>query len=406
MATLARMQRNQRQAFQADSDDEEDGGVGANAPGPNNPDVRYDDDEEAEQERLLSERFGEAGEAPSSGDKRAADKSDKDIAAELAGEARKIKKSRPTLQTADLMGPRGLIKIKNEFNDMVKYRGVDRAKLKAKGKKLTREQLKRAELNAAAAYSRDLMGAYRMFCRDLFPPLAFEDTLTRIETLSTKKDLKDYLEIMREDVRRQHLVKIYGAEKADRMLSELETANFASPDDDGFADDLAVANPYGNASGNGANDPASAATEEEEEDVPPPPSSPVRDYRGITRASQRADPYSQSSPTSTGNDDEGNATADAAPPADEEQEVEATFDEDTTPDAPNVPGATIAEDKELGIIGKNEEDEEEEEEEEELEFVTQPSMPDPTPINEDDKSPDDMGGRLGPADRQVHRGCH
>ena len=94
MATLARMQYHQRQAFQADSDDEEDAIM--NAPGPNNPDTRYADDgdgldgldaEEAEQERLLSEQFGEAGEAPSAASDKRKTTTDQDIAAELAGEA-------------------------------------------------------------------------------------------------------------------------------------------------------------------------------------------------------------------------------------------------------------------------------------------------------------------------------
>ena len=95
MTTLARMQYHQRQAFQADSDDEEDAVM--NAPGPSNPDARYAADdgldgldaEEAEQERLLSERFGEAGEAPSEKRKTAAAATDQDIAAELAGEVRR-----------------------------------------------------------------------------------------------------------------------------------------------------------------------------------------------------------------------------------------------------------------------------------------------------------------------------
>ena len=176
MATLARMQYHQRQAFQADSDDDEDAVM--NAPGPNNPDARYaaDDDgldaDEAEQERLLSEQFGEAGEAPSS-DKRGA-ATDQDIAAELAGEVRRAKKARPTLQPSDLIGagPNGLHRVKNEFPDQVRYRsGVDRLQARARQggqkQKPTREQLRRAELNAAAAYSRDLLSAYRSYCRDL-----------------------------------------------------------------------------------------------------------------------------------------------------------------------------------------------------------------------------------------------
>ena len=390
------MQYHQRQAFQADSDDEEDAVM--NAPGPNNPDTRYADDgldgldaEEAEQERLLSERFGEAGEAPSEKRKTAAAAAtDQDIAAELAGEVRRAKKSRPTLQPTDLTGPaNGLNRIKNEFNDLAKYRsGVDRARLKArKGQRLTRDQLRRAELNAAAAYSRDLVGAYRNYCRDLFPALAFEDTVARIETLGSKKEVKDYVEIMREDVRRQHLVKIYGAGKTDRMLAELES-NLVGGGADGFggagadADGqaAAVANPYGSAATN--NVPLVEEEEDDEEEVPP--ASPARDYRGVTRFSQRANPYAttvdaSSEPTPADKDVE-----------EEEEEVEASFDEEdvaptgddvavkeagsaaeTEPSAPDViPEAEEADEQDQNNDKAQENDEEDEEEE--LEFVDAP----------------------------------
>ena len=391
MTTLARMQYHQRQAFQADSDDEEDAVM--NAPGPNNPDTRYADDgldgldaEEAEQERLLSERFGEAGEAPSEKRKTAAAATDQDIAAELAGEVRRAKKSRPTLQPADLTGPaNGLNRIKNEFNDQAKYRGVDRARLKARGQRLTRDQLRRAELNAAAAYSRDLVGAYRNYCRDLFPALAFEDTVARIENLSSKKEVKDYVEIMREDVRRQHLVKIYGADKTDRMLAELES-NLVGGGADRFGDAgadgqaAAVANPYGSAATN--NVPLVEEEEEEEEEIPP--ASPARDYRGVTRFSQRANPYA--------------TTVDASSeptPADkgveeEEEEVEASFDEeDVAPAGDDVaakeagsaaetepsPPDAIPEAEEADEQDQNDDkapENEEDDEEEELEFVDAP----------------------------------
>ena len=373
MATLARMQYHQRQAFQADSDDEEDAIM--NAPGPNNPDTRYADDgdgldgldaEEAEQERLLSEQFGEAGEAPSAASDKRKTTTDQDIAAELAGEVRKAKKSRPTLQPAHLIGPNGLNRIKNEFHDQVKYRGVDRAKLQAQGKgqgkggkkKPTREQLKRAELNAAAAYSRDLVGAYRSFCRDLFPSLAFEDTVARIENLSSKKEVKDYVEVMREDVRRQHLVGIYGAPKTDRMLSELESnlvggaEGYGGDDGDGqHGAAAAVVNPYGAGTGN-------APVVEEEEEVPP--ASPARDYRGVTRFSQRAN-LSASEPMNSadGSNEE------------EEEEVEASFDEDVSPtaDADDDAAAFAAADEGDKQDQNDGEAQKKDDEEEELEFV-------------------------------------
>ena len=361
------MQYHQRQAFQADSDDDEDAVM--NAPGPNNPDTRY-----AADDGLDGLDAGEAGEAPSEKRKTT---TDQDIAAELAGEVRKAKKSRPTLQPADLVGPNGLNRIKNEFNDQVKYRGVDRAKLKAKGgkKKPTREQLKRAELNAAASYSRDLLGAYRNFCRDLFPSMAFEDTVARIENLSSKKEVKDYVEVMREDVRRQHLVGIYGAAKTDRMLSELESNLVGGAE--GYGDDgdgqlgaaAAVVNPYGAGAGTaaGATNTASGTSnppvvEEEEVEEEVPPASPARDYRGVTRFSQRANPYATSEPTSADKND-----ADDYEEEEEEEEVEASFDEDVPPtgDAAAFAAADEADKQDQNDVEAQEKDDEEGE----LEFV-------------------------------------
>eukprot|EP00550_Attheya_septentrionalis_P006587 CAMPEP_0198289340 /NCGR_PEP_ID=MMETSP1449-20131203/7553_1 /TAXON_ID=420275 /ORGANISM="Attheya septentrionalis, Strain CCMP2084" /LENGTH=554 /DNA_ID=CAMNT_0043987649 /DNA_START=80 /DNA_END=1744 /DNA_ORIENTATION=- len=166
------------------------------------PETSSSDDDEEEEERALSERFGEAGETSSN--KRKSEDDDGD-----AGETLVIKRSRPTLTPTHLMGTKGLLRVRNEFPSQLKYR-------------VPTNNTKGRDLLAAASYGRLLVGAYRNFCHNLFPGLAFEDTLTRIESFGGKKEVKAYVQNMRDDVRKDHLEKIYGKERAGKMLQELE----------------------------------------------------------------------------------------------------------------------------------------------------------------------------------------
>jgi len=153
--------------------------------------------EEEEQERLLSEQHGEAEE--SSSQKR---KPEEDIEAEYS---RKKARRRPTLTPAMVTSSKGLIRIRSEFPRQVKWPTTTKNKV-----------------NAAATYSRTLVNSYKSFCYDLFPNSAFQDVLTRLESFGAKKEIKDYLQQMREEVRNAHLEKIYGKEKAQAMITELE----------------------------------------------------------------------------------------------------------------------------------------------------------------------------------------
>jgi hypothetical protein len=157
--------------------------------------------EDEEQERLLSEQHGEAEEsATATRNKR---QSETDIEAEYGSTAKKVK--RPTLTPAILMGPKGLIRIRSEFGRKVRWPS----------------SCKRRE-DAAAAYSRSLIQMYKSFCYDLFPASAFQDVLTRIESFGSKKEVKTYLQTMREEIRNNHLENVYGKEKANHMIQELE----------------------------------------------------------------------------------------------------------------------------------------------------------------------------------------
>ena len=188
-----------------------------------------DDEDDNDEERRLSEDHGEAAEGhESSGRGRKRDSSDVAAAAaaaaaadsggqtdkEIADEYSKPKKkTRPTLTTDHLTGPQGMIVIPTSFAESVQFR------IKPGNNKKTKEK---DLIDAAARYSTSLIKAYRTFCEDLFPSSAPEDVLSRIERMGTKKEVKTYLTHMREQVRNRHLERVFGKDKAERMVEELE----------------------------------------------------------------------------------------------------------------------------------------------------------------------------------------
>ena len=90
------------------------------------------------------------------------------------------------------------------------------------GKERERARRQRREWDAAASYSRSLLGAYRSLFRDLAPNLAFEDASRRFETVGRQADVRRQLSVMREEATRGRLTDSYGAERAGRMMTELE----------------------------------------------------------------------------------------------------------------------------------------------------------------------------------------
>jgi hypothetical protein len=190
----------------------------------------YDDDdlnsEEEEEERLLS---AEHGEASDDGPKRkrptsTTTYSEADAAAAKEFEEKvRVKKSRPVLTPADLKGSKGLIAIRRSFPDQIKFREHKKAiGTGAKSSSVARKMNEESQITSAANYASSLMAAYKHFARALFPSLAPEDVLLKVEDMGSKKEIKDYLQIMRNDVRREYLEGIYGEEKTERILHELE----------------------------------------------------------------------------------------------------------------------------------------------------------------------------------------
>ena len=271
-------------------------------------DEEEDDEErqllrEEEEEKALSEKFGEAEEGGAESRKRKKEESEKDIAQELdQEEKKKVRKVRPQLLPVHLTGAEGLMKLPIEFKNNIKYKPK-------KGKK--------RDIIAAAAYTRNLVNAYHSFCEDLFPSLAFEDVLLKIEQLGSKKEVKDFLQHTRDNVRNDHVERLYGREKAERMLQELDDGLKLS--EEGYEDhydevqQAAVADglvinswPEGMSDGQGNNDANNT------------PATAMENDTSIDRANVA---------TTTNPSGGGTRTAGAAVMSDDEEQ-EATFDDD------------------------------------------------------------------------------
>jgi len=219
------------------------------APAPARPahdDDNLDSDEERE-ERMLSELHGEAGddtagmEAPSGKRKRQAltASTEEDAAASAEFEEKMRKKraaARPALDASHLKGSKGLITVRRSFPSQVrKFRHVtppaaaaNRSSKNPRSAAIAARLATKSTLDAAASYSSSLMSAYDNFARTIFPSLAAADVFLKIESLGSKKEVKDYLQVMRDDMRREYLVGVLGRERTDRILHELEYGMRAS----------------------------------------------------------------------------------------------------------------------------------------------------------------------------------
>ena len=172
-------------------------------------------DDEEEQERILSTLHGEATEDNSkteSSRKRTKEQTDQEIADEYAaaGEKKKTKKPRPTLQPERLVGvENGLLTVKQSFPSRMKPF-------------LPSSKPKRNRVDAAALFARKLVSAYLSYCEDLFPSLAPEDVLLKIESFGSKKQVRDYLTHLREDIRNAHVERLYGLERGESLIQQLQ----------------------------------------------------------------------------------------------------------------------------------------------------------------------------------------
>jgi hypothetical protein len=155
--------------------------------------------EEEEQERELSRVHGEASEGR--GEKR--QQTAEEIQAQYEKKAKSKRQKRPDVTVDMITGANGLIRIPHEFKQIPH-----------------REDAKTT--SAAAAYSLRLIEAYKQFCFGLAPNMAFEDVLIKIEKEGSGRQLKDYIQNMRNMHRNHYVEKLYGKEKAEQFLSDLD----------------------------------------------------------------------------------------------------------------------------------------------------------------------------------------
>lgn len=259
--------------------------------------LRREEEEEAEQERLLSRQYGEASEGRGGGRKRTnisinnqrkrshqqtdaeiidalnstkgvnagSTKTNADGTTTSIDEGSKTKRiKRAVLNEAKLTGSKGLIHVRREFPTRVQYKEPKRLSLKdiqqrrnnSNDKRRTNHkksksssELKRAlkrkqfelDVRASATYVSKLMNAYHSFATSIAPNMHPIDTFRKIETLGSKRQVRDYLDTMREEVCKDHLRTIYGNDRAEKLVDELEDGLKAHQDmilDGGHHDDI------------------------------------------------------------------------------------------------------------------------------------------------------------------------
>ncbi len=165
------------------------------------------------------------------------------------GETKTKRVKRVVLTESKLTGSKGLIQVRNGFPLKVQYREPRKLSMKdlqgnySKSKKSfrgthnnsnnsrssseQRRALKRKQLEldvrASATYISKLMKAYHDFALDIAPNMHPIDTFRRIEALGSKKQVREYLDTMREEVCKEHLKKMYGSDRAEKLVNELES---------------------------------------------------------------------------------------------------------------------------------------------------------------------------------------
>ena len=190
--------------------------------------------DEEEEERQLSALHGEASDDNGSKKRKRNDNNDTKLTEEDAAAAKefeeKIRKkiARPQF-TPQLLtsGSKGLVYLRRSFPTRVtKFRDAPRNKVTPNMDKRQRDMYNKrrqtSQINMAARYSSSLMSAYTDFARNIFPSLAPTDVFLKIEALGSKNDVKKFLQVMRDDMRKEYMIKLYDGDvkKVERLLNE------------------------------------------------------------------------------------------------------------------------------------------------------------------------------------------
>ena len=171
----------------------------------------YDDSEEEEEDRLLSARHGEAQEAGATHNDKKRKLTDAEIAAEY-NDSKKVPSNRHKPRTQrkvmmdeqDLIKPDGLSAILMNFPRQFEHKNY----------KNNRKDM--------AKFSLHLITAYQQWANKIVPGTPLEDVFWKIQSMNSKTSVKLFLQSMRNEVRNQHVERIFGLEKAQHLLSQLD----------------------------------------------------------------------------------------------------------------------------------------------------------------------------------------
>lgn len=196
-------------------------------------DSYYDDDDdedelEARAEALLSRKHGEASEAgepkTNGQNKRGAPSAtDQDIADEYAEQEKERKKKTKrkvhrTITPDDLIKPNGLTVVRNGIaprfhSNVVHVNSNNNIKSAAKYSNTTKSMAK---------YSRRLISGYADWMENMTGGLSLHETQWKLRSMGSKTQIKQYLTDMRKTVRNDHVERLLGLEKAERLLGQLD----------------------------------------------------------------------------------------------------------------------------------------------------------------------------------------
>ncbi len=186
-------------------------------------DYYYDDDDDDEAEALLSRKHGEAAEAstvssttttnnnnnkPKRPSTTSTTSTDQDIADEYAQQEKerkkKIRRKVTTIVPDDLIRSKGLTVVRNGI--ALKFQNQNYS----------------ATPKSMARCSRRLVASYSDWMETMTGGLSLHEMHWKLRAMSSKTQIKQYLQDMRKVVRNDHVERLLGLEKAQRLLGQLE----------------------------------------------------------------------------------------------------------------------------------------------------------------------------------------
>jgi len=145
------------------------------------------------------------------------EENDQEVTEDAKGETQKRKEA-PTVDEQLYKKTKRNPKPKLSAAALIGADGIARVSQNARLRKLVCSN----NIHSAARACNTIMDTYKNFCFDLMPSVAFEDAIHSIEQLGAKKEVKEYLQHIRDGHKDIFVEKQLGREKADKLTQELE----------------------------------------------------------------------------------------------------------------------------------------------------------------------------------------